>query len=419
VEKIRVKMLPSPTSLIIGGMLFIATIFVFDCYIIFSELYGEGVVIRTTVLLMCLLCIAALTIGEILDILAFMTRKISLALALSTGFEFENQKNVLFLISDSNTVLFFPYIMLALIVLHVLDTSRIFTYSISVIHKIVIVVTVSAGFTTLLMSEYPTVYLRFHDVVSKVNRFRRMTSELFSKVVEQAFSAKRILLTRLPITLLYVLMTVLLFQDLITEEDYLLLGVTALASMSIVGITTIISVRSWSQLLWSWEKPFKEELVDAEKTPSEEATQGEAVQTVVKASPIKPIESKREESVETKQANIIQMEERVNEKENGQKKAEKVEKTRKVESQMSEGKGLLEVSNETKNELKGSVEELNERENLGKTTVLSYAKIEVENSIKPEEKPPKIDSESELVTILKDLEESIKELRNRVKRSKA
>ena len=412
-------MLPSPTSLIIGGMLFIATIFVFDCYIIFSELYGEGVVIRTTVLLMCLLCIAALTIGEILDILAFMTRKISLALALSTGFEFENQKNVLFLISDSNTVLFFPYIMLALIVLHVLDTSRIFTYSISVIHKIVIVVTVSAGFTTLLMSEYPTVYLRFHDVVSKVNRFRRMTSELFSKVVEQAFSAKRILLTRLPITLLYVLMTVLLFQDLITEEDYLLLGVTALASMSIVGITTIISVRSWSQLLWSWEKPFKEELVDAEKTPSEEATQGEAVQTVVKASPIKPIESKREESVETKQANIIQMEERVNEKENGQKKAEKVEKTRKVESQMSEGKGLLEVSNETKNELKGSVEELNERENLGKTTVLSYAKIEVENSIKPEEKPPKIDSESELVTILKDLEESIKELRNRVKRSKA
>lgn len=413
------KMLPSPTSLIIGGMLFIATIFVFDCYIIFSELYGEGVVIRTTVLLMCLLCIAALTIGEILDILAFMTRKISLALALSTGFEFENQKNVLFLISDSNTVLFFPYIMLALIVLHVLDTSRIFTYSISVIHKIVIVVTVSAGFTTLLMSEYPTVYLRFHDVVSKVNRFRRMTSELFSKVVEQAFSAKRILLTRLPITLLYVLMTVLLFQDLITEEDYLLLGVTALASMSIVGITTIISVRSWSQLLWSWEKPFKEELVDAEKTPSEEATQGEAVQTVVKASPIKPIESKREESVETKQANIIQMEERVNEKENGQKKAEKVEKTRKVESQMSEGKGLLEVSNETKNELKGSVEELNERENLGKTTVLSYAKIEVENSIKPEEKPPKIDSESELVTILKDLEESIKELRNRVKRSKA
>ncbi|MCD6443878.1 hypothetical protein J7L70_02605, partial [Candidatus Bathyarchaeota archaeon] len=343
-EKIRVKMLPSPTSLIIGGMLFIATIFVFDCYIIFSELYGEGVVIRTTVLLMCLLCIAALTIGEILDILAFMTRKISLALALSTGFEFENQKNVLFLINDSNTVLFFPYIMLALIVLHVLDTSRIFTYSISVIHKIVIVVTVSAGFTTLLMSEYPTVYLRFHDVVSKVNQFRRITNELFSKVVEQAFSAKRILLTRLPITLLYVLMTVFLFQELITEEDYLLLGVTALASMIIVGITTIISVRSWSQLLWSWERPFKEELTDAEKTPKERKPLGERESL-----------SSPEEATQGK-AVIIQMEERIDEKENGQRKTEKVEKTRKVESQMSEGKGLLEVSNETKNELKGSVE---------------------------------------------------------------
>ena len=411
------KMLPSPMSMIIAGTLFAALIFLFDGYIIFSELSGGLQAIETTVLLMCLLCMTTLTVGEILDILALVARKISLALAL-IGSGVEEQEDMSFLVNEYDTTLRFSYILLALVVLHILENSRIFTYSIPVVYKIVAVVTASTGFTTLLMSEYPTTYPRLNNIISKVSRLKRTADEEFSKAIRQVLSIKRILLPRASATLLYTLMVAILFQKLLNEEAYLLLGITVLSSITVVSITAVIFVRSWSQLPLSWREAVSDEPSSIQETEKDDEglSQKEAVQAVGETLSVEPTEIEKKESAETEKTPT----ESQSEKRSGKEENERgeFEDSEKVESQGMEKAELPEREGTAEENVEKTAEESGKQEKLDKSLVLPSVRPIVVNPPMMEEPSMKNDSESELLVILKDLEKSIKELRSKVKKAK-
>jgi len=333
----------------------------FSGYVILQGLIeGENITLLETIAFMqVVLGIVALTIIEIPGILTVIVKKTSLALMLSMKAEFKHQEIEMTLTEERGLVRYAPLILMGTVALPLLDYLKIFTHPIPTIHRVLITIIGYTALSALLVSEYSSIYFKLVELTKKLELLRgKLDKAVFSKVINTVLTNTDVLLPRVALVLAYTVLAILVFKDSLAKQAIVLLGITTLSSVILLYVIASSGVKASRSMMLKWEERNEEK-------------------------------------------NRMNMEKKAND----------------------EGKkGFRENSGEKKREQKA------EKRNEGKNT----QKIEVKkrNSLVRRERivipPPKrmqtkksgeAAMESELVHMLKDLEESLEELRGKVRKT--